>query len=36
MKLPNGDASQLVGWVWLLFGALNYFTPVELIVNTME
>lgn len=26
----------LVGWVWLLFGALNYFTHVGLIVNTME
>jgi len=25
----------LVGWVWLLFGALNYFTHVGLIVNTM-
>lgn len=26
----------LVGWVWLLFGALNYFTHVGLIVNTMK
>lgn len=25
----------LVGWVWLLFGALNYFTHIGLIVNTM-
>ncbi|MEC4114833.1 DUF981 family protein [Myroides pelagicus] len=26
---------QLVGWTWLLFGALNYFTHIGLIVNTM-
>lgn len=24
----------LVGWVWLLFGALNYFTHIGLIINT--
>lgn len=26
----------VVGWTWLLFGALNYFTHIGLIVNTME
>ena len=35
LQKATGGLLYLTGWVFLLFGALNYYTHIGLILNTM-